>query len=443
MKLLQTLSVVTALLVVSSLPAFASITVSSPYNNSTVGTTFTLSANANNCSNQAISAMGYSLDGSTQTTIVYSSAINRSVSASAGGHTLHVKAWGNQGASCVSDVAITVSTSTSSSDTSSSSSTTSSSGDPSIASPANGASVSSPFSLSASSANCSGQPTSAIGYSVDNSSYTYIVNSTVLNTSVTTGAGGHTIHVKSWGNGGAVCVNNLAVTVGSTTTATPSSATNLSNLQATTSWSAIHDSGTGGSSSGWSGVTSSPSRTGSARHFSTSYSNYGGERYMASFSDDTSAHNFVYDGWVYIQNSATGVANLETDLNQVIGNGWTVIMGFQCDGWSGTWDYTVNGGSATSPNDHWVHSWAKCNPRNWGVNAWHHLQIAFSRDDYGNVTYQSVTLDGNTQTLNAKVFSGFALGWSKTMITNFQVDGGTSYSSGSNIYLDDLTISRW
>lgn len=431
MKLLQTLSFVSALLVSTSLPAFASITISSPYNGSSVGATFTLSASANNCSNQAISAMGYSLDSSTQTTIVSGSAFDGAVSAAAGGHTVHVKAWGNQGASCVNDVAVTVSTAGSSS------------GDPSIASPANGAALSSPFSLSASSANCYGQPTSAIGYSVDNSSYTYIVGGTVLNTSVTTGTGGHTIHVKSWGNGGAGCVNNLAVNVGATTAATPSNATNLSNLQASAGWSAEHDTGSGGSSSGWSGLTNSPSRTGSARHFSTSYSSYGDERYIANFSDDIYAHNFVYDGWVYIQDTALGIANIETDLNQVIGNGWTVILGFQCDGWSGTWDYTANRGSATSPNDQWVHSWAKCNPRNWSVNAWHHLQISMSRDDYGNVTYQSVTLDGATQTLNATVFSGFALGWGQTMLTNFQVDGGTSYGYGSNVYLDDLTISRW
>lgn len=431
MKLLKTLSLASALLLSSALPALASVSIYSPYNGSTVGSSFTLSAGASNCSNQPISAMGYSLDGSTQTTIVNGSAINTSISAAAGGHTVHVKAWGNQGATCVADVAITVSTAASSS------------GDPGVSTPQNGATVNSPFSLSAASGSCSGQPTTSIGYSVDDSTYTYIVSGTVLNTAVTTGTGGHTIHVKSWGNGGASCMSNIAVTVGGTTAATPSNATNVSNLQATGNWSAVHDGGSGGSSSGWSAITGSPSRTGSARHFSTSYSNYGGERYVTNFGDDVSAHNFVYDTWIYIKDTAAGVANIETDLNQVIGNGWTVIMGFQCDGWTGTWDYTANKGSATSPNDQWIHSWAKCNPRSWGVNAWHHLQIAMSRDDSGNVTYQSVTLDGAQQTLNAKVFSGFALGWGQTMLTNFQVDGGTSYSYGSNIYLDDMTISRW
>jgi hypothetical protein len=431
MKLLKSASLASLLSVAMAIPAMASITVSSPYNGSTVGSPFTLSASSNGCSNQSISAIGYSLDASTQTTVVKSSYINSSISAAAGGHTVHVKAWGNAGAVCVSDVAVTVSTSASSS------------GDPSVNSPNSGASVTSPFSLSASSASCDGQSTASIGYSVDSSTSNYVVGGTVLNAPVSIGTGGHTIHVKSWGKSGASCVNNVAVNVTGTSSATPSTATNISNLQSTLSWSETHDSGTPGSSSGWSGITSSPSRSGYARHLATSYTDYGGERYKASFSDDTSSHNFVYDTWVYIKDTATGIANIEMDLNQVIGNGWTVIMGFQCDGWSGTWDYAANKGSATSPKDQWVHSGAKCSPKNWGVNAWHHVRIGFYRDDYGNVTYQSVTLDGATQTLNAKVFSGFALGWGKTMVLNFQVDGGTSYSSGSNVFLDDLTVSRW
>jgi hypothetical protein len=127
----------------------------------------------------------------------------------------------------------------------------------------------------------------------------------------------------------------------------------------------------------------------------------------------------------------------------VISNGWTVIMGFQCDGWSGTWDYTANKGSATAPNDQWIHSGVACNPRNWAVNKWHHVQISISRDDSGYVTYKSVTFDGATANLNATVFSGFALGWGPTVLTNLQVDGGTSYSYGSNIYLDNMNVSYW
>jgi hypothetical protein len=225
--------------------------------------------------------------------------------------------------------------------------------------------------------------------------------------------------------------------------AAPAMATTVSGLQKSGSWSATHDPGTPGNSSGWSGVTSSPSRSGTARQLSTSYSNYGGERYSRNISDDIYAHNFVYDGWIYIKNSAVGVKNLEMDLNQVIGNGWTVIMGFQCDSWSGTWDYTANLGTATKPKDTWVHSGVGCHTKNWAVNKWHHIQIAYFRDNSGYVTYQSITFDGVVHKLDKKVFSGFALGWGNTILTNFQVDGGTSYKSGSNVYLDNLKVSYW
>lgn len=432
MKLLKTLSLACSLLCVSAIPVMAStISVSSPENGSTVGTTFTVSASASTCSNQPVSAIGYSLDASTSTTTVSGTAVNRSASAGVGGHTVHVKAWGNQGATCVSDVPVTVSASASSS------------GTLTVTAPSNGASVSSPFTLSAYDSSCNGQTVTSMGYSVDDSTSTTAVSGSTLSTAVTTGTGGHTVHVKSWGNGGAACVSNIAVTVTGTSSAVPAGATSVSSLQAQGGWTATHDTGSSGSSSGWTGVTGSPSRTGAARHFSTSYSNYGGERYMLNFGDDKSAHNFVYDAWVYIQNTAAGVANIEMDLNQVISNGWTVIMGFQCDAWTGTWDYTANTGSATSPVDKWIHSGAKCNPKSWGVNAWHHIQIAYSRTDAGYVTYQNVTLDGAQQAINATVFSGFALGWAPTMLTNFQVDGATSGSYGSDVYLDDLTISRW
>jgi hypothetical protein len=220
-------------------------------------------------------------------------------------------------------------------------------------------------------------------------------------------------------------------------------ATTVSNVQSTRTWKHSHDAGTPGTSTGSTAITSSPSRSGKALRLSTSYTNYGGERYESSMADNIYANNFVYDAWVYIKDSAKGVKSIEMDLNQVIGNGWTVIMGFQCDGWSGTWDYTANKGTAKSPIDRWIHSGVKCNPQGWAVNKWHHVQVHYFRDKYGYVTYQSVVLDGVTHKLGARVFSGFALGWGKTILTNFQVDGGTKYSYGSKVFVDNLNVSYW
>lgn len=189
-------------------------------------------------------------------------------------------------------------------------------------------------------------------------------------------------------------------------------------------------------------LTGSPSRSGAARKFAMSYKNSGGERYWVSFGADTATTNFFWDGWIYIANSAASIANIELDMNQVLSNGHTIIYGVQCDGYSNTWDYTKNTGTPQNHKSIWVHAKATCNPRKWKVNKWHHVQIAYSRDKSGNVIYKYVILDGAKQTINATAFSSFALGWSSTLLTNFQVDGLGS-SGAATVYLDDLTISRW
>jgi hypothetical protein len=120
-----------------------------------------------------------------------------------------------------------------------------------------------------------------------------------------------------------------------------------------------------------------------------------------------------------------------------------VIFGFQCDGWSGTWDYTRNAGTPQKPVDQWLHSTQSCNPRRWTTNAWHHIQISYARDDSGNVTYKSVWFDGVEQDINATAPSAFALGWGPALLVNFQVDGATSTAGSSMIYLDNLAVYRW
>ncbi len=309
--------------------------------------------------------------------------------------------------------------------------------------PVNGSSVSSPFTLYASAASCSNQPVTAMGYSFDNSASTTVISGTQINGPASVAAGGHTLHVKAWGNAGASCVTDVAITVSAASAAVPVSALSNSNLQIVASWGLIHDAGTPGTSQGGTSLTSSPSRSGTARGFASNYTNYGGERFTLWFGDDTVAQNFLYDAWYFIGGSNAGIANLEMDVNQVMPNGQTVIYGFQCDGWSGTWDYTVNKGTATSPNDQWVHSSQGCNPKSWSVNQWHHVQIQYSRDTVGNVYYNYVTLDGKQQYLGVKVFSAFALGWAPTLLTNFQVDGANAGSGSSNVFIDDLVIYRW
>ena len=417
------------------------IIVSSPSNNAAVGTSFSLVAGASSCSSQPVSAMGYSFDSSSNTTIVNSTSVGATVTTSAGAHTLHVKAWGNGGAACDTDLAITAA-----STTAATADVVAASGI-SVSNPSNGATVSSPFTLSAGAASCSSQPVSAMGYSLDNSTATSTFNGTYLEASVSATAGAHTLHVKAWGNGGASCYTDVAITASGsgklTASVTPSTAVSVSSIQTLSSWQAVNDTGgTGGNANGRMSLVNSPSLSGQALDFATQFWNSGGELYHVSFGDDSTSTNFFYDASVYLASPSDQVANLEMDMNQTMPNGQTVIFGFQCDGYTSTWDYTKNAGSPTSPNDQWVHSGAYCNPRDWSTNTWHHVQVYYSRDGSGNVTYHSVWLDGQQESINATVPSAFALGWGPVLLTNFQVDGLGSSGSPS-VYLDNLTVSRW
>ncbi len=310
--------------------------------------------------------------------------------------------------------------------------------------PSNGEQVASPFNLTTDSGTCSARPVTYVGFSLDNSTYTAIFAGQTMDGPVSAPSGWHTVHVKAWNNARGVCVTDVSVEVtAGATSVIPPDAVKVSSIQTLDNWIAAHDGGTAGWSSGTMSLTGNPSLTGAARLFANEFRDFGGERYSVQFGDDTTSQNFFYDAWVYIAGSAAGISNLEFDLNQTISNGETVIMGFQCDSWVDRWDYSVNGGSPTKSWDTWLHSYAPCNVHTWGADQWHHVQIRFSRNDSGWVTYHSVWLDGAEQGLNFTVFSGYELGWGPSDITNFQIDGDSGGKTWGNVYLDELTVYRW
>lgn len=385
--------------------------------------------------------MGYSLDHGSDVMVVQSGSIKAQVTASSGAHTLKVKAWGNGGAVCVESVPVTVA----------SGGGVSTTGSVTVYSPAQGADVQSPFTLSASSVTCSGRQVVSMGYSLDSNTSSSVVSGESMDSQVTSPAGSHVLHVKSWSPDGGACVSDVDITVsgsssgssGSALSNVPSDAVKVSSIQSLSNWKDQHDSATGSSSSGSMSVVNSPSLSGFARKFSFSFTNNAGQRFSDGFGDDPDPTNFLYDGWVYLPGPITTIANIEMDMNQVISNGDTIIYAFQCDGWRGTWDYSENAGTATNQNVNWVPAkGSSCNPRNWTPNTWHHVQVWYSRDNSGNVTYHSVWFDNVEQPINQTVFSEFSLGWAPLLLTNFQLDGYGSSGSGT-AYLDNLTIYRW
>jgi hypothetical protein len=286
-----------------------------------------------------------------------------------------------------------------------------------------------------------------MGYSIDSGDTTMIHN-TSFDKQVSATLGTHTVHVKAWGDGGAVCVTDVAIDVTNITSGAladisvvPSTAVSVSSLQKLRGWITAHDSGTNGSSSGKMYLVGSPVHSGSSREFVTKFYGAAGQRYAVSFGDNTTSTNFFYDGWIYLTSSASHIANLELDLNQTIPNGDTVFMGIQCDGYTGTWDYTENLGTASHPKGHWAHSSSPCNPRRWTRDKWHHVQASFSRTSTGKITYKTIYMDGVKHTLNHTVFGARASGWRDVLMTQFQID--SLNTSTITAYLDDLTIYRW
>jgi hypothetical protein len=337
-----------------------------------------------------------------------------------------------------------------------------------VQSPANGAQVTSPFSLVASTSSCDFENAATMGYSVDSGATTMVPTSfsaslptregshilhlnggetTIVPTSISAlvvaGEGQHTLHVKCWGPYGATDDMDVNITVVTASSPPPTNVTVVSNIQSLTGWAWNHDPGTPGNSTGTSDITATPSLSGNARQYSMNFTNSGGEIYHVSFGKDTAATHFIYSAAIWLDDPS-GIANIEMDLNQVLSNGDTVIFGFQCDGYSGTWDYTLNLGTPTVPEGHWEHSNVACpDPKTWTPNTWHNVQVSYSRDAAGNVTYESVVLDGQqSDFIGATGNSAFSLGWGSTLLTNFQIDGHGATGS-ANVYVDNLSVSRW
>ncbi len=142
-----------------------------------------------------------------------------------------------------------------------------------------------------------------------------------------------------------------------------------------------------------------------------------------------SLHDFTYDVYFYAGNFGFSQA-LEFDINQFFHN-LGLIFGHECRIASGNeWDVWDN------QNKKWVPTGIPCYPND---NSWNHLTIQVQRDSNNNLVYQSITLNGQTSTLNWTFPAGKSPGWYGLTI-NYQMDGDANQDSYT-VYLDNLTIS--
>src|SRR4051794_6016705 len=160
--------------------AFASVTVTAPLAG-VVNSPFLLRAQATSCSSQPTASMAYSIDDHTDTLFKGATSLDTDVSAAAGPHTLHVKAWGNAGALCKTDVLITVG------------------GGVTVSAPQRRVVVNSPFLLRAQATTCGGQPTTSMAYSFDSLGDTLVSGATSIDRTISVSNGSHILRVKAWG----------------------------------------------------------------------------------------------------------------------------------------------------------------------------------------------------------------------------------------------------
>src|SRR6185437_6270352 len=155
--------------------------------------------------------------------------------------------------------------------------------------PAPGAVLMAPFALRASADPCNSQPLSAMAYSLDSGSDTVVKASTIA-AQVAATAGPHVLHVKSWGNRGAVCTRALNIQVLDKLPAMPANVASAGNLQGMSTWVGEHDAATSGSSSGSTSLLAGGlSLNGQVRAFTFQYANDGGHRFHVSFPANAAA----------------------------------------------------------------------------------------------------------------------------------------------------------
>jgi hypothetical protein len=358
-----------------------------------------------------------------------------------------------------------------------------------VGSPVSGLRVSSTVWVRAHSTGCDGARPNKFGYSIDNSRTTVwgVTAYDIDAEKVPLNAGTHTIHFKSWNQQGQLCpvVNTTVIATGaknsgqgstgggssssgsagsgsggstgsgdtnsgqgsggsvgtgsgSTAGDIPSNAVSSEILDGK-SWLYERDEAISGEARGSTAYPATTPLYDDAREFYMTYSSRGGVRWHLSFAKDTTATHFVYDTYVYIVDP-TQIANIELDMNQVMADGRTVILGTQCSVYSKTWEYTL-----IASGTHWHASNIPCNPQTWAANTWHHVQIATHRDNEGNATYDWVNLDGtHSEFQKATGNSAESAGWHPgTLLINFQLDGASKDSGTIRAYVHELTVLRW
>jgi len=397
--------------------AFAGVTISSPAPGSTSASPVHFVASAS--SSAPIVAMRIYVD-SASVFLTSANNLDTQVPLATGAHNVVVQAWDSAGGIFKAPQTITVSAT--------------SSGAVAVSSPANNATVGSPFQVVATAS--APHPIVAITAYLD-SAIAATTNSASMNASISAGSGSHSLVVLAWDNVGTVYKQALTISVGSSggPAPPPSNAIVKSEIQNMSGWQGCTVcAGIGGNGPvatfSMNQFQASPSLTGSSTKFTIG----GGVKYADALwwkqlGADNAATNFQYDLDFYITNPGVAQA-MEFDVNQGIGN-LKFIFGSQCAIKSGVWDVW------DSANVTWRSTGIPCTAP--AAFKWHHLTWELHRTATQTV-FVALTFDGVkhyvNRAYNAKPES------SQEVNVAFQMDMDSSATSYST-WLDNVKLTYW
>ncbi len=423
------------LLLPAALPAFATVTVSSPSNGATVNGSAQYVASAATSCQRGVSAMGIYVDNH----LVYNapgSSINTSISLPSGSHQTYVQEWDNCGGASGTPVQVSANTQSG----------------VYVASPANNSTVSSNVSIIASATTSCPQGVAAIGVYA-NDQLMAVSQGSAFNQQVSLGAGPQRTVVQSWDHCGGSTTAQLNLNVQAATDNV--AAKTISSIQSAGSWdqwgelAPVYDVCSPCSGVNWRmtqhvGYTS---LSGNATRFdiggSTPYSDVLwsnkiiGQGTTQNLPDNDhkilpNMQNIQYDADVFITNFSV-TQDLEFDVN-IYMNGVGMEWGTECNHLAdGDWDVWDN------RNAHWVSTGAPCSLNN---NAWNHVTIDVQRLADNSLLYKTIAVNGQAFNIN-RTFPPFPVpqGW-YGMTVNYQMDGNYRMAANTT-YLDNLAIKYW
>ncbi|HEY6348930.1 MAG TPA: Ig-like domain-containing protein [Candidatus Angelobacter sp.] len=397
--------------------AFAGVTISSPAPGSTSASPVHFVASAS--SSVPIVAMRIYVDNAS-VFLTSANNLDTQVPLATGAHNVVVQAWDSSGGIFKAPQTITVSAT--------------SSGAVAVSSPANNATVGSPFQVVATAS--APRPIVGITAYLD-SAIAATTNSASMNASISAGSGSHSLVVQAWDNVGTVYKQALTISVGSSggPAPPPSGAIVKSQIQNMSGWqSCTVCAGIGGNGPvatlSMNQFQASPSLTGSSTKFTIGGGiKYGDALWWKQLGADNAATNFQYDLDFYITNPGVAQA-LEFDVNQGIG-GLKFIFGSQCAAKSGVWDVW------DSANVTWRSTGIPCTAP--AAFKWHHLTWELRRTATQTV-FVALTIDGVKHYVN-RAYNAKAER-SQEVNVAFQMDMDSSATSYST-WLDNVKLTYW